>query len=72
MAQRPARGMTVVIHTASDPAKVVRMVRDTVRAVNKSAVLFERSTIADQMGNSLSQRRFQTILLGLFSLLALI
>jgi putative ABC transport system permease protein len=72
MAQRPARGMTVVIHTASDPAKVVGMVRDTVRATDKSAVLFERSTIADQIGDSLSQRRFETILLGLFSLLALI
>jgi macrolide transport system ATP-binding/permease protein len=72
MTQRPARGMTVVIHTASDPVKVVGMVRDTVRAVDKSAVLFERSTIADQIGDSLSQRRFETILLGLFSLLALI
>jgi predicted permease len=72
MAQRPARGMTVVIHATSDPAKVVGMVRDTVRAMDKSAVLFERSTIADQIGDSLSQRRFETILLSLFSVLALI
>jgi len=72
MTQRPARGMTVVVHTVSDPAKVVGIVRDTVRAMDKSAVLFERSTIADQIGDSLSQRRFETILLGLFSLLALI
>ncbi len=72
LAQRPARGMTLVIHTASDPAKTAGMVRDAVRSIDKSAVLFERSTIADQIGESLAQRRFQTLLLGLFSLLALV
>ncbi|HUI55852.1 MAG TPA: ABC transporter permease [Bryobacteraceae bacterium] len=71
MAQRPAIGMAVVVHTASDPAKVVGPVRDAARALDKSAVMFERSTIADQIGESLSQRRFETLLLGLFSLLAL-
>jgi putative ABC transport system permease protein len=64
--------MTVVIHTTSDTSKVAGMVRDTARGMDKSAVLFERSTIAEQIGDSLSQRRFETILLGLFSLLALI
>jgi len=48
------------------------MVRDAVRPIDKSAVPFERSTIADQIGEFLAQRRFQTLLLGLFSLLALV
>jgi predicted permease len=72
LAQRPARGMTLVVHAASDPAKTAGMVRDAVRSVDRSAVLFERSTIADQIGESLAQRRFQTLLLSLFSLLALV
>jgi putative ABC transport system permease protein len=72
LAQVPSRGLTLVIHTASDPAKVAGVVRDQVRALDKSTVLFQRSTIADQIGDSLSQRRFETLLLGLFSLLALI
>ena len=72
MAQRPAIGMAVVVHTASDPAKAVGPVRDAARALDKSAVMFERSTIAEHIGESLSQRRFQTLLLGLFSLLALV
>ena len=72
MTQRPARGMTLVVHTSADPAKVAGLVRDAVRGLDKSAVLFERSTIADQIGESLAQQRFQTLLLGLFSLLALI
>jgi putative ABC transport system permease protein len=72
LAQRPARGMTLVVHTASDPAKTAGMVRDAVRSIDRSAVLFERSTIAEQIGESLAQRRFQTLLLGLFSVLALV
>lgn len=72
LSQRPARGMTLVVHTSSDPAKTAGMIRDAVRSIDKSAVLFERSTIADQIGDSLAQRRFQTLLLGLFSLLALV
>jgi putative ABC transport system permease protein len=72
LAQSPSRGVTLVVHTSTEPAKVAGMVRDAVRELDKSAVLFERSTIADQIGESLSQRRFETLLLGLFSLLALI
>ena len=72
LTQRPARGVQIVVHTTSDPAKLAGMVRDGVRAVDASAVMYERSTIADQIGESLSQRRFQTLLLTLFSLLALV
>jgi predicted permease len=72
MAQAPARGVTLVVHTSSDPSKVAGMVRDAVRELDKSAVLFERSTIAGQIGESLAQRRFETLLLGLFSMLALV
>ena len=70
--QRPVRNMTLVVHTSSDPVKMAGLVRDAVRSIDQSAVLFERSTIADQIGESLAQRRFQTLLLGLFSLLALV
>jgi len=72
MAQRPARGMILVVDTSSEPEKIAGMLRDAVRRLDKSAVLFERSTIADQIGESLAQRRFQTFLLGLFALLALV
>ena len=48
------------------------MIRSEVRAADKDTVLFELSTIADQIGDSLSQRRFETLLLGLFALLALV
>jgi putative ABC transport system permease protein len=72
LAQRPARGMTLVVHTSSDPEKLAGMVRDAARSTDKNAILFQRSTIADQIGESLAQRRFETLLLGLFSLLALV
>jgi predicted permease len=71
MLQRPARGMTVVVRASSDPLKLAGQIRGQVRAVDKDAVLYELSTIADQIGNSLSQRRFETLLLGLFALVAL-
>ncbi|MGI8743134.1 MAG: ABC transporter permease [Bryobacteraceae bacterium] len=71
MIQRPARGMTVVVRASSDPLKLAGLIRSEVRGLDKDAVLFERSTIADQIGDSLAQRRFETLLLGLFSLIAL-
>jgi putative ABC transport system permease protein len=70
-AQRPARGMYLVVHTASDPALVAGSVRAAVRAIDPSAVMFERSTIAEQIGDSLSTRRFETLLLALFAAVAL-
>jgi predicted permease len=72
MTQRPSRGMILVVGTSSSPEKLAGMIREVVRRQDKSAVLFERSTIADQIGESLAQRRFQTFLLGLFALLALV
>jgi putative ABC transport system permease protein len=72
LAQRPAPNMTLVVPTSSDPAKVTGLVREAIRALEPGAVLFSRSTIADQIGDSLAQRRFETLLLGLFSGLALV
>jgi predicted permease len=69
--QRPARGMTVVVRTSSDPLKLAGLIRGQVRSADKDAVLYEVSTIANQIGDSLAQRRFETLLLGLFALVAL-
>jgi putative ABC transport system permease protein len=69
--QMPTRRKTLVVRTSSDPLKLAGLIRSEVRAVDKDTVLFELSTIADQIGDSLAQRRFETLLLGLFALVAL-
>jgi predicted permease len=72
LAQRPARGMTLVVHSASDPSQMAPSIRAAVRAIDPSAVLFERSTIAEQIGESLATRSFETLLLALFATVALV
>ena len=72
LAQRPSSGLLVVVHRAGDPAQWVGTVRDAVRSMEPRTMMYARSTIADPVGDSLSERRFETLLLGLFSLLALV
>ena len=69
--QRLTRRSTLVVRTSSDPLKLAGVIRSEIRAVDKGAILYELSTVADQIGDSLSQRRFETLLLGLFAFIAL-
>jgi putative ABC transport system permease protein len=72
LAQSPFGNLTLVVPTAAEPDKAAGAVRDAIRSLEPRAVLFSRSTVADQIGDSIAQRRFETLLLGLFSLLALV
>jgi predicted permease len=62
----------LVLHTTGDPRALADSLHSAVRAISETAVLSPVTTLEQQLSDQLSPRRFQTWLLGLFSLLALV
>jgi putative ABC transport system permease protein len=71
LAQRPRRGMNVVVRTEGDPLAVAASVRAAVRELDPNAPISGLTTVERLLGESTAQRRFQMLLLALFSALAL-
>ncbi|HEV2487098.1 MAG TPA: FtsX-like permease family protein [Terracidiphilus sp.] len=64
--------MTLVVRTASSPAGIASPVSDAVHQVDPEIPLRDILTMDDLVASSLSQQRFDTLLLGAFAALALI
>jgi predicted permease len=62
----------LVVRTVGDPMKLAAVVRDVVRSLDRAAIVSGITTIEDQLGREIAPRRFQTWLLSLFSLVALV
>jgi predicted permease len=62
----------LVVRTVGDRRALAASLRSAVRSVSKTAILSPVTTLDEQLSDQLSVRRFQTWLLGLFSLLALV
>jgi putative ABC transport system permease protein len=62
----------LVVRTAGDPRMVASTLRSMVRGLDQDAILSSVTTMEQQLSDQLSSRRFQTSLLGLFSVMALI
>ncbi|HEV2492298.1 MAG TPA: ABC transporter permease [Terriglobia bacterium] len=71
LSQDPARGMDLVIRTSSDPLKLADEVRGVQRSVDRTAPVFNITTVANELHERIAQRRFETALVGLFGALAL-
>jgi len=71
---RQANGPTTdfVVRTANNPDAIASELRYTVRSVAPTAILSDVKTVQQQLLHQLAPRRFQTTLLSLFSLLALV
>jgi predicted permease len=69
--QRPVGTMDLVVRAASDPMGLVSAIRTQIHSVDKKAAVFRISTLEDRLGESLAPRRFQSLLLGLLSTIAL-
>jgi putative ABC transport system permease protein len=70
--QVPApRGMTLVVRTAHDPLSFVAGVKNVVWAIDKNLPVSEVRTMDDVVGDAVGSQRFNTVLLGLFSTVAL-
>jgi len=65
-------GASVVVRTAQDPASIATAVRDAIWSVDAELAVPEMKTMRKVISDSVSQRRFQTILLAGFAGAALI
>ncbi|MEK6407648.1 MAG: ABC transporter permease [Acidobacteriota bacterium] len=71
-AQLPAGGMTYVVRTVDDPGTLLPAVKEKIREVNRNQTFSSIATIEQLVDRSLSQRRFNLLLLGSFAVLALV
>jgi len=62
----------VIIRATQDPRALAGSLRALIRSLNDRVVLSPISTLEDQLSDQLAPRRFQTSLLAMFSLLALV
>lgn len=62
----------LVIRTTGDPAQLAITVRDVVRSVDRTAIISTITTMEQELDEQVSPRRFQTWLLSVFSMLALV
>jgi putative ABC transport system permease protein len=61
----------VVVRTSQDPRSLVASFRTAVRNLSSTVILSPVTTLEDQLSDQLAPRRFQTSLLGIFSLVSL-
>jgi predicted permease len=64
--------LDVVVRTSSGAQIVAASVRNAIQSMDKSVARFNITTVDQQLGEQTAARRFQTALLGLFSLAALL
>jgi predicted permease len=62
----------VLVKTRTDPLSVVPALRAAALAVDKETPIYQVITVKEQLGQSIAQDRFNTLLLGIFSAAALI
>jgi ABC-type antimicrobial peptide transport system permease subunit len=64
--------LDVIVRTSSGPQTVAASVRSAIQSMDKSVARFNVTTVEQQLGEQTAARRFQTSLLSLFSLAALL
>jgi predicted permease len=64
--------LDVIVRTSSGPQTVAASVQSAIQSMDKSVARFNVTTVDQQLGEQAAARRFQTSLLGLFSLAALL
>ncbi|HLJ78595.1 MAG TPA: ABC transporter permease, partial [Acidobacteriaceae bacterium] len=71
-AQAPFWGGEVVVKTHASVAAAAGALREQTHAIDKALPVTDIESVADAMGASLTDARFRTILLGVFSTIALL
>jgi predicted permease len=64
--------MDVIVRTASDPLRMAAAVRSEIQSLDNSVAEFGVTTVEQQLSQDSAERRFQTSLIGLFSVAALL
>jgi putative ABC transport system permease protein len=71
LAQAPRSSVVLAVRVHTDPLSLATAVRRAVMEVRKDRPLFAMETMEQVISDSLSTRRFQTLLLGIFAAVAL-
>ena len=71
LAQNPSRLVILLVRTTTDPRNMMGAVQTAVRGVDKEVPVYGVATLEDRLNGFSAQRRFQTSLLVVFSLIAL-
>ena len=71
LAQAPDRRMYTLIRTSGDPLALVRTAQAEVWAIDRNQPIHSTRTVEGILAESHANRRFTTLLLGLFSIVAL-
>jgi putative ABC transport system permease protein len=73
LAQNPSARATLLVRTSmADPLPILGPVREAVRRVDKNTPVYDAATLENRLGAFLTLRRFQTVLLIVFSTVALV
>ena len=70
--QRGGAAMYLVVRTTSDPLNLVPSVRAAVEAVDHDQPVYDIQTMEQRLSDSVSPRRFNMLLLGIFAAIALL
>lgn len=70
-AQFPTSFMTLVVHTSSDPKNLIAAVRSEIYEMDKDQAVYNITTMEQLLADSISLRRFSTLLLMIFAGVAL-
>lgn len=70
--QRSQQGMTIVIRTQGDPNSLAGVVRGVVKNADGNLPIFRVRTMDQFVADSMAQRRFAMLLIGIFAGLALL
>jgi macrolide transport system ATP-binding/permease protein len=70
--QSSERRLILLIRTTGEPTQLASVVRNEIRAIDKTVLVNGISTFESLLARNVAQRRFQTWLLTLFSVLALL
>jgi putative ABC transport system permease protein len=70
--QKSSAGIHLLIRTASDPAALISDVRRQIWSQDKDLPITKVQTMAEAISESVSERRFQSLLLGAFAGLGLV
>ncbi|HZL55483.1 MAG TPA: FtsX-like permease family protein, partial [Bryobacteraceae bacterium] len=71
-AQKGSHAMEVMLRTAGNPAALIPAVRHRVAALDRNVPIQSVGSYEEKLGATLARRRFSTLLLGVFAMLAMI
>jgi putative ABC transport system permease protein len=72
LAQEYQGGMTMMVHTESDPSALLPTVRNEMRALNKDVPVYSVQTMTERIGGQLAADRMIAVLLSVFGGAALL